>query len=187
MPGHIKTDNVMPSVSDLPNLVSSIRHPRRNRSVSIGPQSAADAYETLFVRQRRRRESMSSLPIAFKRRPLARGSPTATEPAPNTERSRGGESYVQLPPTPAMSNHDLSTTLETSTTCVKSGLLTPSDSTQNISGILRSPSQDRRQNEKEEREMFLTLEKPRVRYDVEVVTKLIVYSGEQRHQTLPQY
>ena len=34
-----------------------------------------------------------------------------------------------------------------------------------------------REEEREEREMFLRLEKPRVRYDVEVVTKLIVYSG----------
>jgi len=42
----------------------------------------------------------------------------------------------------------------------------------------RSPSEDRRLYEKEEREMFSTLEKPRVRYDVEVVTKLIVYMGK---------
>jgi hypothetical protein len=34
-----------------------------------------------------------------------------------------------------------------------------------------------REEEREEREIFLRLEKPRVRYDVEVVTKLIVYSG----------
>jgi hypothetical protein len=32
-------------------------------------------------------------------------------------------------------------------------------------------------NELEEKEMFLRLEKPRVRYDVEVVTKLVVYTG----------
>jgi len=31
--------------------------------------------------------------------------------------------------------------------------------------------------EKEDREMFMRLERPRVRYDVEVITKLIVYSG----------
>jgi len=33
------------------------------------------------------------------------------------------------------------------------------------------------QNELGEKEMFLRLEKPRVRYDVEVVTKLVVYTG----------
>ena len=32
-------------------------------------------------------------------------------------------------------------------------------------------------NELEEKEMFSRLEKPRVRYDVEVVTKLVVYTG----------
>lgn len=37
---------------------------------------------------------------------------------------------------------------------------------------------DASQDEKEEREMFSKLEKPRVRYDVEVMTKLIVYSGK---------
>lgn len=42
----------------------------------------------------------------------------------------------------------------------------------------RSASFNRRQDEREEKEMFSKLEKPRVRYDVEVVTKLIVYAGE---------
>jgi hypothetical protein len=34
------------------------------------------------------------------------------------------------------------------------------------------------ENELGEKEMFSRLEKPRVRYDVEVVTKLVVYSGK---------
>lgn len=47
-----------------------------------------------------------------------------------------------------------------------------------IPGTLkRRLSDDRRQYEREDREMFSRLEKPRVRYDVEVITKLIVYSG----------
>ena len=123
---------------------------------------------------------MSGLPMTSRRRALARELlPSAKEPMPTKDRS-GMEPCTKLPLTPALSNHDLtnSTTAETSTMWVKSGLLTPSDSNQNIPGIMRSPSQDRRQNEKEEREMFSMLEKPRVRYDVEVVTKLIVYSGE---------
>lgn len=33
------------------------------------------------------------------------------------------------------------------------------------------------ETEEEDRQIFLRLEKPRVRYDVEVVTKLIVYAG----------
>jgi hypothetical protein len=35
-----------------------------------------------------------------------------------------------------------------------------------------------RSNELDEKEMFSRLEKPRVRYDVEVVTKLVVYAGK---------
>ncbi len=46
-----------------------------------------------------------------------------------------------------------------------------------VPSMQRSPSADRREDEREEREMFSKLEKPRVRYDVEVVTKLIVYAG----------
>ena len=56
--------------------------------------------------------------------------------------------------------------------------LTPNFQPDTIGSLSRSSSQDRRQYEKEEREMLSTLEKPRVRYDVEVVTKLIVYMGE---------
>ena len=41
----------------------------------------------------------------------------------------------------------------------------------------RRPSEDARQYDREDREMFSKLEKPRVRYDVEVITKLIVYTG----------
>ena len=51
----LKTDNVLPGVGDFPGIVRNIRNARRGRSVSIGPQSAADAYETLAYRERRRR------------------------------------------------------------------------------------------------------------------------------------
>jgi hypothetical protein len=49
--------------------------------------------------------------------------------------------------------------------------LSPSNS------LVRTPSQDRREDEKDKKEIFSKLEKPRVRYDVEVITKMIVYSG----------
>ena len=60
VPLHVRDDNVLPNVSDFPKMVRSIRGPGRGRSVSIGPQSAADAYETLAYRERRRRESLES-------------------------------------------------------------------------------------------------------------------------------
>lgn len=61
----------------------------------------------------------------------------------------------------------------------ESALYTPADDREGTSSILpsRQPSQERRRDEKEEREMFSKLEKPRVRYDVEVISKLIVYAG----------
>ena len=43
----------------------------------------------------------------------------------------------------------------------------------------RRPREDTRAYEREEREIFAKLEKPRVRYDVEVITKLIVYTGKE--------
>ena len=41
------------------------------------------------------------------------------------------------------------------------------------------------ENELGEKEMFSRLEKPRVRYDVEVVTKLVVYTGMRLYITMP--
>lgn len=77
-------------------------------------------------------------------------------------------------PTPAMSDVDLckqmmgaETAVFTPLTPVTGGSSTPA----------RRPSEDRREYEREDREMFSKLEKPRVRYDVEVITKLIVYTG----------
>ena len=59
----------------------------------------------------------------------------------------------------------------------ETALYTPSEESPNT-GLSRQPSMERRRQEKEERELFSKLEKPRVRYDVEVVTKLIVYTGK---------
>ena len=168
----------MPSVSELPNFISHIRHPRRSNSISIGPQSAADAYEELAFRQKRRRESLSS------------GTSTTTGLDRNSNRINEAPSFFgvkksesspangqqtdSLLPTPPSSSSNLSSSLKAP---VAQTPLTPINSAQDIPGLVRTPSQDRRQNEKEEREIFSKLPRPRVRYDVEVVTKLIVYSG----------
>jgi hypothetical protein len=54
----------------------------------------------------------------------------------------------------------------------------------NANDLLTPPSSDHgnasdsgNEDEKNDRTMFSKLEKPRVRYDVEVITKLIVYAG----------
>jgi hypothetical protein len=53
------------------------------------------------------------------------------------------------------------------------GLMTPPRNADYTNETLQSPIEA----EKEKRELFDKLTKPRVRYDVEVITKLIVYSG----------
>ena len=58
VPGSLKDKDVIPSFSEIPSILTTIRHPRR-RAVSIGPQSEADAYETLAYREKRRRDSIS--------------------------------------------------------------------------------------------------------------------------------
>ena len=47
----------------------------------------------------------------------------------------------------------------------------------NLNGSAGQHSEEERQIQREEKEMFSKLEKPRVRYDVEVITKLVVYTG----------
>lgn len=80
-------------------------------------------------------------------------------------------------PTPAMSDVDLYRQMTGSETAVYSPL-TPNTGSSMDGTPARRPSEDTREYEREEREMFAKLEKPRVRYDVEVITKLIVYTGK---------
>lgn len=134
-----KDDHVIPAISEFPSFLSSIRHPRK-RSISIGPQSEADAYETLANRAIRRR---------------------------NTTSNEG------KPADPILSR-DL---FQRSTKAVNGSLGRPNlqhlegDSRPNAvkpNGAVSSPT---------DKDPFVGLETPRVRYDVEVVTKLIVYFG----------
>lgn len=137
--------------------------------MSIGPQSEADAYETLAYREKRRRQSTSERAAAASK--LDEGNSYLGMTTSSNRRLAPG-----LLPTPASSNQDLFRSMTGGETELYVPL-TPSSrasSTENS----RRPSQERRQDEREDREMFSKLEKPRVRYDVEVITKLIVYSGQ---------
>ncbi|KAH0569229.1 hypothetical protein GP486_000046 [Trichoglossum hirsutum] len=190
VPTHLKDDNVIPSVSELPSFITSIRHPRR-RAVSIGPQSAADAYETLAYREQKRRESISSM-----------GAPTPTRGG-DEDQQDSKEGYFPLTAstrksdslaTSTMSQAPLLGALSTNPLSVadsngqKNGpgvvSISPTSSTTHqdfdpstMVGGANDREEREEREEREDREMFLRLEKPRVRYDVEVVTKLIVYSG----------
>ncbi|KAI4189357.1 MAG: hypothetical protein LQ346_005121 [Caloplaca aetnensis] len=180
IPKNLKTDNVIPPVSEIPSLIKSLRHPRKNRSVSVGPQSEADAYEALAFRDRKRRESNAS---ASRQRHSTRnqgGSDTLDDdvffedlPSGN---SPGMPSMTGLTTT-APSEVDLDNDLMSSDFVVLKPFLTPSSLPNATNTSSRRLSDDRREREKDANEIFSMLEKPRVRYDVEVVTKLIVYTG----------
>lgn len=165
-----KDDNVIPAISEIPTFLTSMRHPRR-RSVSIGPQSQADAYETLAYRARRRKDSLSAGSAAssmgiphlvdedrangyLKTEPVANGS--VSHPAPQMSRL---ETYESM----------MGTGFDRGT----------QDGAIDSAPVDSPPAKTEVENEeRDEKEMFSRLEKPRVRYDVEVVTKLIVYSGK---------
>lgn len=116
-------DNILFGLSEIPVLIHNIRRPR---SDSVGPQSAADAYETLAYREKKRRESIGT--SQSKSRSITR------DVAQYENEIGNGHMDARA-------------------------LIDLSD------------------DERAEAEVFMKIEKPRVRYDVEVVTKLVVYSG----------
>jgi hypothetical protein len=154
IPLRLKVDNVMPSVSDLPGLITAVRHPRRGRSVSIGPQSAADAYETLAYRERRRKESNASLLSKVGVQEMGNdqaGRSSAVNSGqgrPSDFEKQMGEGTVVVSPV---------------------GVQTENSDPEIYIG---------QQDELGEKEVFSKLVEPRVRYDVEVITKLVVYAGQ---------
>lgn len=153
VPPGSRLDTLFPTASDFPRMVESIRHPTtRGRSISIGPQSAADAYEALAYREKRRRESMGSksgnVELAGTKEEDHSGrvaqASGAQQPPLNQYEKQMGEVKG-----PAKANEDGSV-----------------------------PQGTGNDDEVDDDAVFSQLVKPRVRYDVEVVTKLIVYAGE---------
>lgn len=191
IPSRLKVDNVMPSVSDLPGLLDSIRHPGRGRSVSVGPQSAADAYETLAYREKRRRDSLTNPPFETDgKAPASRSQSPSTKQnlrssVAQSEDKNGVVSQVSgistvlgvagALPTPAQSR------VGSYEQMMGQGRVLPTLATpppESADDGIAEEALGEDQNELGEKEMFSRLEKPRVRYDVEVVTKLVVYSGK---------
>jgi len=147
-------------------MLNNLVHPRK-RSVSVGPQSAADAYETLAYRNRRRRESINSFDG------LSVPEDSAWIPGASEMKSADAAQLgVNTLPTPATSRVQ-SYEHMMGKGKVPLGLMTPPRGVDYSSETLQTPIEA----EQEKRELFEKLTKPRVRYDVEVVTKLIVYSG----------
>ncbi|TKA67688.1 hypothetical protein B0A49_06185 [Cryomyces minteri] len=179
-----RDDNVIPSAREIPSLLTLLRHPRK-RAVSIGPQSEADAYETLNFRHKRRRESLSSSASETPWKEVFAASRTSAVP---NQKGRYLSSVKRSgPPDAAM------------VTSTAGARLLPSPAASRVQSyermmgmgevfvtLLTPPASDTsaaddggggREDELEDRELFSMLEKPRVRYDVEVITKLIVYFG----------
>lgn len=223
IPPRLRVDNVMPSVSDLPGLLASVRGPGRGRSVSIGPQSAADAYETLAYRERRRRESVEGNGAAVATAVAAAGAVKGQQQSGSLLDLRGG-GRAGSGEKNQNQNQKLDTAVSTGTGTNASGgwasdkvreferqmgegtvvldlpssTLSPSDGLGVVGrhgskagggdgkkGKVGEEEEEpamyiAQQNEDDlgEQEVFARLVKPRVRYDVEVVAKLVVYAGE---------
>lgn len=135
-------DDTLPSLDRIPSLVREVR---RGRKDSVGPQSAADAYETLAYREKRRRESVGSVD----------GNQL------DGLRQKRGDRSVSRSRGPDVEKYERQ--MGTS-----------------VNGYeTEGEKSERERDEDEEREMLRKIEpfRPRVRYDVEVVTKLVVYTG----------
>jgi len=181
VPAHLKVDNVLPSMSDIPSLLGSIRRVGRARAVSVGPQSAADAYETLAYREKRRKDSVNSSAAAT---PILRNSSPGgindyfgNIEVNNEEQASALTSGFSIGPgnlpTPAQSRVGSYEQMMGQS----SVLFQPTTPPDGTVGGNEVDDHEKHEYAREEREMFSRLEKPRVRYDVEVVTKLIVYAG----------
>jgi hypothetical protein len=172
VPLHVRDDTVLPNVSDFPKLVRSIRGPGRGRSVSIGPQSAADAYETLAYRERRRRESLGSDAGGGGvrgKRSLSR----LREKAEAITVKDGGCSQVSgVQSVGRLAEYEK---MMGAGTVAAGPRLDVQGAGRGAGRAGMYPGED---DELDDEEVFSNLVKPRVRYDVEVVTKLVVYTGE---------
>lgn len=155
-------DNVIPAARNIPNFLNNIR---RRRAISVGPQSEADAYEALAYRKKRRRDSM-------------KGSAT---PAPIIKDNEPAKDYFGTASKTASHSRKRSLSLEefraqmgaSSTFLSPNTITTPYSPNMNGAAGMDSGAED----EMDRTELFSRVQKPRVRYDVEVVTKLIVYCG----------
>lgn len=150
----------------------------RKRTISVGPQSEADVREFIANReQQRRKDSQSGVSSgrSSQRRPLDSmplPPPSLGDIAVQTPLSESPSDYVDPKASAALNNSKESVSgasLQVNDT--NKGLLTPPLSSDGAS------SDSGREDEQQDRQMFSALEKPRIRYDVEVITKIIVYAG----------
>ena len=132
----------------------------------MGPQSEADAREYLANRVHKRRDGR--LASSSRRKQTRQFQPTgglgADVPSPASEDSVEDPSSAIAGNRREVSDSSLQVNWR--------NLLTPPASDAGAS------SDSGREDEKNDRKMFSSLEKPRTHYDVEVITKLVVYAGK---------
>ncbi|KAF2219101.1 PAP2 domain-containing protein [Elsinoe ampelina] len=134
-------DNVIPPAREIPAFFSTLGRGGRKRTVSVGPQSEADAREMLAQQHIQRKRSIRSLQGYAVNEDGAFTSSMATTPL---EEIKPRFDDRLSPPT--TNRRETSSTPDGSDT-------------------------------EQDKVMFEGIEKPRVRYDVEVVTKLVIYAG----------
>ncbi|KAG9245387.1 sphingosine-1-phosphate phosphohydrolase-like protein [Calycina marina] len=199
IPARLKVDNVMPSVSDLPSLITSIRHPGRNRSVSVGPQSAADAYETLAYREKRRRDSLTLAPnereAGSSNRSLNRQSSMSPVQQNGLRSTRSDDDQQGMVSQASGNSSSRGAIVNKKPQAPGLSRLGSFEQQMGQGHVTYTPStpafaEDEDDDAEimvgqevgiEEKEIFSRLEQPRSRYDVEVVTKLVVYTGKQSY------
>jgi len=163
VPRLTKDDNVIPQASDIPALINSFSHPRR-RSISVGPQSQADAYEAIAMRDHARRLSSSTTlrPSSFK---IAVSADLFIDDSTSTSSDASSSS---------LGDHTRAVRSN------KSATIGRVNGTTTTGGVQNSKSEECMEESEMDvgnNRIFSALQKPRVRYDVEVITKLIVYCG----------
>ncbi|KAI9754005.1 MAG: hypothetical protein M1815_005904 [Lichina confinis] len=168
VPSPLKDDEVLPSVSKISSMMSSLRQPRR-RAVSVGPQSVADAFEVLAYHEHKRSQSSGSgtsnrpkqngvlgdLPESFRTGSLSSSNSTGVFDVDASE--------------PSLRIHRLIKFARAAES--------PIDISDDGGRQFEAAGPDEKHSSKASTEIVSIVMKPRVRYDVEVVTKLIVYAG----------
>lgn len=164
-----------------------MRQPRR-RAVSVGPQSVADAYEVLAYQENQARKRRESTPgrstkttkydetISYSREKmsaLSSSAPASVAHSPTTFNANKQDMSPIPDPDP---DPDLSAFCAVGSPPLDAETLEQKgDINGNSSSTMESSNNS---NGRREAEILSRVEKPRVRYDVEVVTKLIVYAGK---------
>lgn len=160
VPNQSTGDNVIPRARDIPHMLTNLS---RQRAVSVGPQSEADAYEALAYRKKRRRDSLKS----------------SENPGLQQGKRASSPDYFDTTSKTASHSRKRSLSLEEFREQMGAGanMLSPLAVASPVQANGHTEAEMKAEDERDKSELFATVQKPRVRYDVEVITKLIVYTG----------